>query len=221
MKKFLIFTNILTLAIIYLNSCGVISTTSKNSIIHNNSNSIAINYANNPFTGIDAKLANYMVDKFKGSLSDSNDTRSVWFNLDTLKRFIWHIEKESKQKGFTSAQLEKLGLRIYYGIYPPQNSWAPTYQNMLGVNPTFENKHTVFMIPTYNDGTYNKEFDPTRFKSKLPLPLNAVIGEGGSNMLYALGATNPNVDLQNHGDLIPPMNSDYRGADFMQFADRY
>jgi hypothetical protein len=220
MKKFLISTNILTLLVIYFNSCSSTSTTtSSNSIIHKNSKSIAINYSNNPFTGIDVNLANYMVDKFKSSLADTNDTRSVWFNLDTLKRFIWHIEKESQLKGFGSQELEKLGLRIYYGIYPSQSTWASTYPNMIGVNTTFENKHTVFIIPTYFDGTFNREFDPTKFASDNPIPLRQQLNEKNTT-LYALGATNPDVDLQNHGDLIPPMNGNYRGADFMEFADK-
>jgi hypothetical protein len=231
MKKFLIVTNILTLTVIYFNSCGVTTTTSNNSVMHNNSKSIAANYYNTPFNGIDVNLANTMVDNFKNSMgaNGQNGARSVWFNLDTLKKFIWHIEQKSKSNGFTALQLRKIGLRVYYGIYPTQNTWSTTYRSMQGVNTTFANLHTVFMIPTYFNGTYNKEFDPTKFvtsianQAPIPLSYEKILNDPISNpTISAFGAINPDVDLQNHGDLIPPMNNNmYRGADFMQYSDTH
>lgn len=59
-----------------------------------------------------------------------NDAYSIWFDLDTIKKFIYHIERGVQQSGTTN---RKLGLRLYYAAYPEKTTWNnATYKDLSG-----------------------------------------------------------------------------------------
>lgn len=69
----------------------------------------------------------------KRGVIKGKDVRDIWFDLETMKKYIAYVEAESKKKGY-----KKLGLRVYYGAYPGNNQYPdPSYA-------------TVFFMPTHN-----------------------------------------------------------------------
>ncbi len=49
--------------------------------------------------------------------SQKDDAHSIWFDLETLKKFIYHIEYKSS---LMNRGIKELGLRFYYSRYPAQ-----------------------------------------------------------------------------------------------------
>jgi hypothetical protein len=92
----------------------------------------------------------------------SKDAQSVWFDLITLKKFLYKIEDTLlKQKAAVNAK--DLGIRIYYGSYPDATELAKENSAFFGLPLDYAHHHTVFMIPTFNDATDNKihhDFNP-------------------------------------------------------------
>jgi hypothetical protein len=222
MKKILIATNILTLAVIYFYSC----TTSNHSGI--NGSVLMSDYTNSGFGGLKSRLIvditknykNATYNAFHPSGSASADARTVWFNLDTLKKFLWYVETTSKKNGLTD--LKGLGVRIYYARYPISTDYA-TYDDLTNVNTGFANMHTVFMVPTYfsTDRNYNVEFDPNFITNNKPELLTKLCNDPNQVLTVLRVMSDPSTMTQNHGDLIPPMNADYKGADLLQYADNH
>jgi hypothetical protein len=224
MKKILLLTNVITLALLYFNSC----TTS----IHSMSTSdgtIMVNYKKSDFKGLKADFIEKMIDNYaaaspiNGNLN--SDARTVWFNLDTLKKFIWYVENKSIENGFKSGQLEKLGLRLYYIRYPASSTDMATFTDLRGLNPSFANKHSVMMIPTYYNSTrgYNVEFDPTKFDATgNPFSYEKLMNNPQTELTVFRTMGDPSSSMtQNHGDLIPPLSPGYNGADLLQYADHH
>jgi hypothetical protein len=227
MKKFLLATNLIAIGFIYFQSC----TTSHNAMIADDKTTLQ-NYKSSPFTGLSSKLIKQMVVNYRDNpaypmwngnpAKPDPDARSVWFNLDTLKKFIWYVETESANKKI--ANLDKLGIRLYYGRYPETNANS-SFSDLVKMPLGYKDRHTVFMLPTYFDGTYNVDFDPNLTVGNVPKNLKAIINSEENIALtsYKSYSTEPtNNMMQNHGDLIPPMSSpDYRGADVMKGADGF
>jgi hypothetical protein len=225
MKKLLIATNLVALAFIYFQSC----TTSPNAAITDNQTTTQ-NYKSSPFTGLSSNLIREMVQNYKadpsfanwnsGSNKPDEDARSVWFNLDSLKKFIWYVETQSVAKQINN--IDKLGIRIYYGRYPITNTGS-RFTDLINMPANYTNRHTVFMLPTYFDGTYNVDFDPNLTTGSIPVSLNPIIKSDIDTKITGskVAVSEPtNNMMQNHGDLIPPMTSpNYRGADVMKGAD--
>lgn len=143
------------------------------------------NYRTNQWSVINAGLIN-------GQLGNNLiDSRSVWFDLNTLKRFIYEMEARTCSSCDTQP---KLGLRVYYGQY--------TSTGTVGVNAQYDGLHTVAMIPTIskqiNGNLYNVDFDP-RYMQK------CVMADYDCEDSTIFGLL-PNIDVtaMNHGDLIPP-----------------
>ncbi|MBZ0328102.1 MAG: hypothetical protein K8F54_10890 [Altibacter sp.] len=59
------------------------------------------------------------------------DTREFWFSLDSLKKYIEYVEYEAKKQS-----LQNLGVRIYFGAYPPNSNYPDAGYS------------TVFIVPT-------------------------------------------------------------------------
>jgi hypothetical protein len=115
------------------------------------------------------------------------DARSVWFSVETLKEFIYNIEKANCNNG-CSKKLE-LGIRIYYAQYPS----GSYFTNMQGTaiyndlsnfivtdNPLYQKNHTVFMVPTFDNkigktnpaGVIHIDFDPWHMGNDCNNPLS-------------------------------------------------
>jgi hypothetical protein len=227
MKKLLFATNLIALGFIYFQSC----TTSQNAMMNDQQTTLQ-NYKNSPFSGLSSNLIREMVVNYKsnpsypmwnnGNADIDPDARSIWFNLDTLKKFIWYVETLSVNNKINN--IDKLGVRLYYGRYPT-TSTTSAFTELTNMPLNYTNRHTVFMLPTYFDGTYNVDFDPNLMEGGIPKSLSPILKnkENITLMAYRTFSTEPtNNMMQNHGDLIPPMSSpNYRGADVMKGADGY
>lgn len=145
------------------------------------------------------------------------DSRSVWFDLNTLKSFIATIEnKVNTQCGDHCKQ--ELGIRIYFGEYDATNSPKTDYVNL----------HTLIMVPTIKDKTKlgtpseNVDFDPDYLSSCKPM-----LPPDTANLDILLPTINTtDMTAMNHGEIIPPPppttpGSPFcTGAKFMHWVDK-
>jgi hypothetical protein len=188
------------------------------------------------FKGIPVKLAYEMVDLYKqhhwqnytvktGDNTAPTDARTVWFSLDSLKRYIWYIEEEVCKNKCVNP--DDLGLRFYYGEYPDKETWA----KLDGENDpasmkhkeAYQGLHTILIVPTYysKNSDMNVDFDPHETTMKdgkcSPTPLQDVFdsreasskskdakqNERYKPMVYMYSA-DVNSTIKNKGSLIPP-----------------
>lgn len=134
-----------------------------------------------------------------GSTSDS---RAAWFSFEDLRRFMAQIESNT----FVTCNNVSgpLGIRFYYGEYPDCNSplWG-TPVLPIGA-PLFLERyagmHTLLLVPTYNDGTNNVDFEPNFANAGgTPMPITQVF-----QTVAPTPGTATNVLMMNHGQLAPP-----------------
>jgi hypothetical protein len=170
------------------------------------------------------------------------DAHTIWFDLETIKKFIFHFEKNVQKNGISNA--EKLGLRIYYASYPKKETWKnEQYQELTGFlgNPLtekYEEKHTLVMLPTININGKNTDFNPLNidtYTTGLPIykrpnsdidtfvdqsvaakvsvmALTADSSKRNSTGSQTQTVTTGGTMAQNHGALYPPFSVD--GAAF-------
>lgn len=217
----ILITALLTAGITYfiLNPNPGITTTPKN-------DSVCMNYDNENMSTLDVDLVHTMVDTYKTNQLDfintnsgsktTNDAHSIWFDLETLKKFVYHIETISK-KTETTITNDKLGIRIYYAAYPEKKTWENKFEDLRDFTTDPEKAqygslHTLVMVPTIEIGdgkmadfnpldknTYSnglaglKEYN---YNDGSPIP--------NSNPTAALTSSTRNSGARNHGILIPP-----------------
>jgi hypothetical protein len=153
-------------------------------------------------------------DKLDGFIQDAN---SVWFSLDRLKNFLWHIEEQNCKKPCR----DTLGLRIYFGKYPDLNNL--TNKSLLGLDgvpKNYSNRHTLFMVPTYKgkDG-YDYDFYPGGKGCQTPITKSPLLerkeGDEGQSFVtfhapssfiffFDKSGVPTSENSQNHGGLVPP-----------------
>jgi hypothetical protein len=144
---------------------------------------------------------NYIADSGKRYIwngqvcTNDRDASSIWFGLDTLKKFIWMIENLNCMNQCH----DSLGIRFYYARYPDTATMRGTY-DLASLNLNYANKHTLFGIPTFRLGGVNIDFNPLTgcrgaFDSTKPSSPNY--------LLFSLMGL-PGSDGQNHGGLAPP-----------------
>lgn len=155
------------------------------------------------------------------------DARSIWFDLETLKEFLYQIE-HNVNKNPAQGRDKKLGVRIYYAAYPDnikmRDLAATQTDPNFSYNPAYEKKHTLVMIPTIQ-GADRENYDFN------PLDVNSYIGftnmkTGGAyspnsstystlslgtstnpvNTAQGISANNA-INARNHGHLMPPGNT--------------
>ena len=193
-------------------------------------NKICLDYSNSSMNELSVDLIHNMVDKYKGeqlrcinnyNLSNiKDDARTIAFKLETLKKFIYHIEKESIDR---SANLtdkitkEELGIRIYYAAYPKINDWKK-YDDLIpflagnSIRNQYGDLHTLVMIPTRTKGINTFDFnplDPITFSTGIYDRAGYANNYNSANKTAALGLESEDQDpnssgAQNHGGLIPP-----------------
>ena len=185
---------------------------------------------------VDASLAKTMADSYRKSyinitknigtkkVSSSQDSRSIWFSLDMLKSFIVDIETQGSSSGVMPS-----GLRFYFiqypaNIFPIGNNYA--YFD--GVNPSFQNLHSLMSVPTYLDRGLKVHVDYDPRKGSMPISdvfdsliaaekRNKEINKSISNSFDALkanvllshnlkvsGDDSDPANIANKGQMIPP-----------------
>jgi hypothetical protein len=189
----------------------------------NNNNENCPDYTGVPMPNmLDARLAKQIADLYREDRSKSqvngtsvDDTRSVWFDLEAIKHYIWKIEDTLRKQGCKPGDL-KLGLRIYYAKYP-DSSRIKEY----GVDPSYADHHTIFMVATYKGEKKQIDFDPWNVgKDKCkPLPLSTILqgmGTGRGKQIGSLasytGQGSGDGRVLNHGGLKPPPSEPTEGV---------
>lgn len=183
-------------------------------------------YSADPFTGIKLETAREMAALYKTNhyelytaAKGVSDARSVWFSLDTLKKFIWAVENNLCRQDCGSGL--NLGIRLYYAEYPAdiKNGGAANRNpDYAPVKNTYAGMHTVFMVPTYYAGGYDWDFNPfSALTDCKPRRLTEYLSGGAiqanvrdtaflkekAMILFA----GPDNVAQNHGNMIPPDNA--------------
>ena len=191
-----------------------------------NATEMVRNYRNNHWMKINGNCPPFnmaMNAQAPGGMGTPSDTiidsRAVWFDLDTLKKFIHTIETYSCYYTGTCKQLE-LGIRIYYAEYPCDTAKLRLNYNI--TDPRYAGMHTVLMVPTYNYGNMNIDFDPTQTQPDVsPCSGRSTFETTAHAPILALA---PQITAKNHGGLAPPPYhcNDYwntTGALFMRYVD--
>lgn len=217
MKKALIITNLMWLCVFTFMAFK------PDSAPADDCDNIVANYKSEKFTGLNAKSASEMASLYKQNhlkaLLGGRDARTIWFSLNTLKKFIWQIEHYNCMKPKLKIADENLGIRIYYGEYPVASQLK---ENKIwsGVNPSFQNLHTAFLVPTYWDGSLNRDFDPKLDYNKgsksgdwSAMPLSRYLNNNTANLgnitITGVSLINNNeTTAKNHGGLCPPLCND-------------
>lgn len=143
-----------------------------------------------------------------GTNAVSNDAQAIWFDIETLKKFIADVESQTSSNSQNT--VNNLGIRFYYAAYPEKNKWGTTgYEELSDLsNPVtqlYEKKHTLIMIPTINVNGVDRDFNP--------LDINTYKGfnsvtNNNSNYQIMSGSNNAlSTSARNHGILYPPGNT--------------
>jgi hypothetical protein len=160
------------------------------------------------------------------------DARSIWFDLETLKAFMYQIEYNAKKKKATIKN-EELGIRIYYAAYPDNSKMRDLAETQtdpnFSYNPAYQKLHTLVMIPTISDGEgENYDFNPldlTTFNGFANTPKSGSTYNDNSSSYVTLSlgtssapvvsggivpggsTTSPGISARNHGLLNPPASN--------------
>jgi hypothetical protein len=136
------------------------------------------------------------------------DSRAVFFNLDTLKKLIYYMEKASA--GFSQQDKENMGVNIYFASYP-------SAAGMSKYGYSYTNRHTLIFVPSIFDNNSHmardfdlstsltgiNTFEPQYFTATfLTNPAVTTLNVVGSD--YTL-----NMDAFNFGTTTPPPPTAY------------
>jgi hypothetical protein len=188
--------------------------------------SICMNYENEPPATLTTKMISSMVGQYSGKQlnsiqSDSlnqipKDARAIWFDLETLKQFMYQIEHNAG-KNYSESKDKTLGVRIYYAAYPENDkmrAMTPSQTDPnFSFNPTYEKLHTLVMIPTIAEKNgENYDFNPqdvSTYNGYTRMPKTGKYYTDENYTGISLGTssrpqTGENVSARNHGMLYPP-----------------
>jgi hypothetical protein len=200
-----------------------------------NDNNICTDYSTDKKSKLTNGLVHDMVHNYRNNQLDNiqgvaskpinDDAYAIWFDLDTIKKFIYHFEHDMKNDATYSNN--KRGLRIYYAAYPDSTSWNKNeYKNALTdmlkdpMKRKYENRHTLVMIPTlqtkdgkiidvnlFDKNTFAngiQKYENVQGTSFMPM---SVRGSSGYYLLPTASSTSTTSDdiaARNHGGLYPP-----------------
>jgi hypothetical protein len=165
-------------------------------------------YYNNQYNNINSHIGPSTFDFNNPALPSSKlvvDSRAVFFDLDTLKKLIYYMDKASEN--FPLADKQNLGVNVYFAAYPQ-------YFNKEKHGWDYKNRHTLIFFPsifnnvshiaqdidlmaslsgtTPNAPTYITE----AFLSDSSMARFVVLTDGNSNSSSMMS--------QNNGTAIPP-----------------
>ena len=134
-----------------------------------------------------------------------DDSHSILFDLDTLKKFISDIERGVKE--VEPSANPKLAIRMYYAAYPVKEKWYERGYEALGkftnkeIPKLYERKHTIIMLPVIKT-------DKGIFADFNPFDKNTYNGFPKRTAKAMSILRNPSdtteIPALNHGMLIPP-----------------
>ncbi|AXO80385.1 hypothetical protein DZC78_08315 [Olleya aquimaris] len=177
---------------------------------------ICMDYSDENMNTLEMDLIRDMVDGYKNNqlvhinaAEKFSDAHSIWFDLETLKKFIYHIEYQTINTD-NKIDPQNLGLRIYYSRYPDELPGA--YNNLKDVPTNFAKHHTLVAIPTYRrkETSANIDFNPldiNTFGEGIPSNYTGPI----PSLPLTKSSQNQLTGAQNHGNLIPPADGSGEG----------
>lgn len=194
---------------------------------------LCLDYSNEPKSELSVALVHKMSDNYQrkqltsinsdvsnGFTTTAGDSRAIWFDLETLKAFLYHFEIEAI-KNNAPISSEDLGVRIYYGSYP--DNFSPiSFPDLNGLAGTgYEEHHTLMMIPTLRINSIDKDFNPfdddtysnglegiPEYENSEPSNAQQIFGLTGFKKTNADPQTPQRTGAQNHGSLYPPLGED-------------
>jgi hypothetical protein len=199
-----------------------------------NPTTICMDYSSETPPSLTSGLVKSMVTKYNNTQLDyiqnapgsqvPKDAQSIWFDLETLKKFLYHVENNANQH-FNEFQNKKLGIRIYYAAYPKNEEMRVFAQSQtdpdFSYNPDYQFLHTLVMMPTISaaDGN-NYDFNPldvATYDGFIKMPTkDKVAYDNGSYPTLTFGpgsysnsttvSQSQNI-VRNHGILCPPGNT--------------
>jgi len=194
-------------------------------------NHICMDYSKEQMNELNVNLVHTMVNGYKDKQlryiqnTMSKDAHSIWFDLETLKKFIYHTEVNTK-KNNKSITSKHLGLRIYYANYPERATWGAPYSDLSDFNndpitQQYSHLHTLVAIPTIRrKNGINADFNPMDVQTYTTglKNLEYYSNPAPSNVIPAMTVTkssratsNSSSGAQNHGSLIPPADGSGEG----------
>ena len=187
---------------------------------------ICSNYSDGVISKMPYGLINEMVGDYvnlqlkeinRSSIMDSRDARAIWFDLESLKKFIYHIEHTTKSID-SDIDTKDLGIRIYYATYPTEDKWDDYGKHLApfrfgSKTKLYGKKHTLIMIPTIKREEVDLDFNPedkytytSGYKGvdeKIKFKYYAV----DSKVKVSSFTAEPDyVSAKNHGGLFPPFS---------------
>ena len=188
-----------------------ISVTPNTAVTSNTSTStkICMDYSDETMNTLETDLIRNMVGGYRknqlvhiNAAEKLSDAHSIWFDLLTLKKFIYHIEYQALDKDNT-INPENLGLRIYYSRYPDE--MPGEYANLQDVPKNYAQHHTLIAIPTNRrkETTTNIDFNPldaNTFWEGIPSNYTGPI----ASLSLTKNSEGQITGAQNHGTIYPP-----------------
>ena len=143
---------------VYLNSIEVKDEISKNQICNDYStvdmNTLSTGVVHEIVNGYKHRQLSY-INARDLSMTDS---KAIWFDLETIKKFIYHVEVNSQSLDNTISSAD-LGLRFYYASYPDViDPLDPELGDLY--NMGYDKRHTLVAIPTKRIGAEEVDFNP-------------------------------------------------------------
>ena len=202
-------------------------------------NKICMDYSKENISELRVDLIHEMVKGYKNNqlnfinrhtdFKPKEDAHSIWFDLEILKKFLYHIEKTTKDTAALNKKeidSKNLGVRIYYSTYPDKETWKSKYQDLslfLGntEKEQYEHMHTLVVIPTIRKEDKNLDFNPLEYSTYA----NGLYDQPGYVVTNTISTTKTTVAMnakmdtsnsgtgaQNHGTLIPPATNGGQGG---------
>lgn len=178
---------------------------------------LCLNYENSPKSQLEVGLVHEMTNLYqKHARLNQDSIMAIRFDIQTLKKFIYHIEMEGKKQNVSN---QDLGIRIYYARYPKKSTWSPgaNYGNDLSgflgdsITEQYEMNHTLVMIPTIKKGNTQYDYNPldsTTYDLGLTHAYDQLVDGHNSRLIMALTPSESRNLRQNHGQMYPPYPED-------------
>lgn len=179
--------------------------------------SVCMDYSNEPMSELGVPLIHEMVNGYKSNqlkhinnTTNMDDAHSIWFDLETVKAFVYHTEVNAVKNKVSK---EDLGLRIYYSRYPEEKMWGNYKDLTEGVDGDYQKRHTLVIVPTINRGKGDLDFNPldtdTYAAGLKNIEDYANVNPNSTVRTLAFGVNNSrnssnSSGAQNHGGLFPP-----------------
>lgn len=101
------------------------------------------------------------------------EARVAWVSFSDLRKYMRYLELLSLKNGLVN--VTNLGIRMYYGRYPDDASeMLRDYNKNNTITDKFKGRHTLAMVPTFNNGKTNMDFNPHYIEKGRPIEIHTI-----------------------------------------------